>query len=382
MRFHRGTGRIVALRFFTLGGSALALVSALALLGGGCHRSAAEAAPPGGGTAGAATAADMAPVTVKLVTSHELKVPRVLSLSGTLIGGEESDVAAGAAGKILATYIERGSVVKKGAVLVKLDARALSAQAQEAEAQLGSLKAQQTQAALDCDRTDQMFKKGAIAKADYDRTHTSCETSKWSVSAAEARKTLTAEALRDTEIRAPFSGLVVERKVSAGEYVRVDSQVVTLVAVDNLRVELTVPEADVSQVRPGMIVEFHTAADTAAAAHQGRIRYIGPSVRRQTRDAIIEAVVENAGHDLRPGMFVTAKLALGVQSLPAVPETAVRADGTLRHVFVAEGGRLEDRLVQAAEPRNGQVPILSGLKAGEPVVADLTPDLRDGARVK
>jgi multidrug efflux pump subunit AcrA (membrane-fusion protein) len=81
-------------------------------------------------------------------------------------------------------------------------------------------------------------------------------------------------------------------------------------------------------------------------------------------------------------MFVTAKLALGEQSLPAVPQTAVRNDGTLRHVFVAQGGRIEDRLVQAAEPRNGQVPILSGLKAGEPVVADLTPDVRDGARVK
>ena len=50
-------------------------------------------------------------------------------------------------------------------------------------------------------------------------------------------------------------------------------------------------------------------------------------------------------------MFVTARLALGEQALPAVPAKAVRADGTLRHVFVAGGGRLEDRLVQAGEPR-------------------------------
>jgi membrane fusion protein, multidrug efflux system len=356
-----------------------ALISLSIALASGCRRSEAESAPP---AAKAASAVDVAPVAVKIVTSRELKVPRALALSGTLIGSEESDVAAGAAGKILDTYVERGSVVKKGALLVKLDSRSLAAQAQEAEAQLGSLRAQQAQASLDCERNDKMFKKDAISKADYDRSHTSCETSKWSVTAAEAHKTLTAEALRDTEIRAPFSGLVVERKVSAGEWVRVDSQVVTLVAVDNLRVELTVPEADVAQIRAGMTVEFHTAADTGAAGHRGRIRYIGPSVRRQTRDAIVEAVVENQGHDLRPGMFVTAKLALGEQSLPSVPETAVRADGTLRHVFVAQGGRLEDRLVQAAEAQNGQVPILSGLKAGEPVVADLTPDVRDGVRVK
>ena len=377
MRFVPELGRAVAPRSSFAGGVTLAMVSLsfLSSLAGGCRRSEAESHP-------GAPPVDAALLAVKLVSTQEVKVPRVLGLSGTLIGSEESAVAAGAVGKILATYVERGSVVKKGAVLVRLDARALGAQAKEAEAQLGSLKAQQVQAALDCERTDQMFKKGAIARADYDRTHTACATTKWSVSAAEARKTLTAEALRDTEIRAPFSGLVVERKVSAGEYVRADSQVVTLVAVDALRVELTVPEADVAQVRPGMTVDFHTAADVNGASHRGRIRYIGPSVRRQTRDAIVEAVVENVGHDLRPGMFVTARLTLGEQSLPSVPETAVRSDGTLRHVFVAQGGRLEDRLVQAAEPRDGRVAIISGLKAGEPVVAELTPDVRDGARVK
>ena len=51
-------------------------------------------------------------------------------------------------------------------------------------------------------------------------------------------------------------------------------------------------------------------------------------------------------------------------------------------MFVATGGRLEDRLVQAGEPLDGQVPIVSGIKTGEQVVAELTPDVRDGAKVK
>ena len=73
---------------------------------------------------------------------------------------------------------------------------------------------------------------------------------------------------------------------------------------------------------------------------------------------------------------------LGEQELPAVPASAVRSDGTLRHVYVAVSGRLEDRLVQAGEKMGSQVPIVNGLKAGEQVVAELTPDVRDGARVK
>ena len=157
-----------------------------------------------------------APVAVSLVEAQEMKAPRLVTLSGTLAGSEEAEVAAGAAGKVIATYVERGSVVKKGAVLARLDSRAASAQAAQAAADAEGSKIQAQQAKLDCDRTEHMFQKGAISKADYDRAHTQCEGSKWTVSSAEARKTLTAEALRDTEIRAPFSGMVVDRAVSRG----------------------------------------------------------------------------------------------------------------------------------------------------------------------
>jgi membrane fusion protein (multidrug efflux system) len=344
-------------------------------LAAGCSRSSVS-------TTGQAVAAEMPAVSVTLAQVREIKVPRVLTLSGNLIGAEQAKVAAGAAGKVVSTHVERGSLVHKGAVLVRLDARAVSAQAQEAAAQVESLRAQQAQAQLDCVRVQQMFDKGAISRADYDKTHTQCETTKWSVSAAEAHKTLTAEALRDTDIKAPFTGMVVERMVTAGEYVRVDTPVVTLVDVDSLRVELTVPEADVTLVRQGREVEFRTAADDSSSVHKGRIRYVGPAVRQQTRDAVVEAVVENPGHELRPGMFVTARLELGDQTLPAVPEKAVRAEGSQRHVFVESEGRLEDRLVQLGESKAGMISVLTGVKAGEQVVAELTPDLRDGAKVQ
>jgi membrane fusion protein (multidrug efflux system) len=350
------------------------LVGALPVAAG-CRRSEAEPAPEGRAEAAA-------PIAVKQVVAQLLKVPRTLTLSGSLIGSEESKVAAGAAGKVVSTHVERGSVVRKGAVLVRLDARAVGAQAQEAAAQVESLKAQEAQAKLDCQRTDQMFQKGAISKAEYDKSRTQCETSRWSVSAAEAHKALTAEALKDTEIRAPFSGMVVERFVTAGEYVRADSPVVTLVDVDALRVELTVPEADVATVRQGMTVDFHTASNDNGPAYHGKIRYVGPSVRQQTRDAVVEAAIDNQGHDLRPGMFVTARLALGQQTLPSVPASAVRAEGTLRHVFVVTGGHLEDHLVQVEEARGGLVPIVNGVKDGDKVVVDVTPDMRDGALVQ
>jgi membrane fusion protein, multidrug efflux system len=326
--------------------------------------------------------AEPPPLAVKLVAAQEIKTPRVVTLSGTLIGAEEAQVAAGAAGKVVATFVERGSHVKKGALLARLDSRSASAQAAQAAADAEAAKAQAAEAEADCKRNEGLFAKGAISKSDYDKIRTQCETSKWTASSADARRTLTAEALRDTEIRAPFSGLVVERAVTAGEWVRVDSRVATLVSEDSLRVEITVPEADIPMVRQGMQVDFRTTGEGGGRVYHGKIRYVGPSVRRQSRDAVVEAVFDNDAHDLRPGMFVTARLAVGEQALPSVPASAVRVDGSLRHVYVAVGGRLEDRLVQTAAPQGGSVPIVSGLKPGEQVVAELTPDVRDGAKVK
>jgi membrane fusion protein (multidrug efflux system) len=344
-------------------------------LAGACSRAPAATDPT-------AAAAEAPPIAVKLVPAAEIKTPRVVTLSGSLIGAEEADVAAGAAGKVIATFVERGSYVRKGALLAKLDARAASATAAQAAADLEMQKAQAAQAQSDCERNQRLFEKGALSKADYDRTRTQCATAKWSVSAAEARKTLTAEALRDTDIRAPFSGTVVERAVTAGEYVRAESRVVTMVNTDQLRVEVTVPEADIPLVKEGMEIDFRTAGGEGGRVYHGKVRYVGPAVRRQSRDAVVEAVFKNDAHDLRPGMFVTARLAVGERDLPAVPATAVRADGNLRHVFVAVSGRLEDRLVQVGDPREGQIPIVAGIKPGEKVVAELTPEVRDGARVQ
>lgn len=341
----------------------------------GCARS--EAEPAKAGSAG-----DSPPLAVHLADVREMTIPRLLTLSGSLVGAERAQVASGAAGKVLATYVERGSVVKKGSTLAKLDSRMLNAQLAEIAAQIESLRVQQSQATLDCDRSQQMFSKGAVAKADFDRSQTQCATAKWSLAGAEARRNQLTEALRDTEIRAPFSGLVVERSVSAGEWLRVDSPVVSLVSIDALRVELTVPEADVAGLRTGQAIEFRIPAAGGKTTYRGKLKYIGPSVRSQSRDAIAEAVLDSPAPELRPGMFVTAEIALGEQVVPGVPRTAVVSEGAQHRLFVASAGRLEERLVQVGDTRGNDIPVLNGVKAGERVAAIATAELHDGVRVK
>jgi len=105
-----------------------------------------------------------------------------------------------------------------------------------------------------------------------------------------------------------------------------------------------------------MTVDFHTASNDNGPAYPRQDSLRGPSVRRQTRDAVVEAAIDNQGHDLRPGMFVTARLALGEQTLPAVPASAVRVEGTLRHVFVVTGGTSKTTSCRSARRAAGSCP--------------------------
>ncbi|HEY0705591.1 MAG TPA: efflux RND transporter periplasmic adaptor subunit [Polyangia bacterium] len=379
MAFVRASQPVTVSPFASLRPSALWLLPLVGSLGllGGCRASA---------DTGKTSAPDTgAPVAVKAVAVEERAMPRSLRLAGTLIASEESEVAAGVAGKIVETFVERGVYLKKGQPIARIDARLAAAASEEASAQLASSRVQRELSKTDCERTQRMFDKGAISKADYDRSHAACTAAQFTESAAAARTLSTGTVLRDSTIRAPFAGVIAERVISPGEYVRADSKVVTLMAVDSLRLELTVPEAYVAQVQDKMELTFRTAAggnDATAKSQRAVVRYVGPAVRRQSRDLVVEAVVENADRKLRPGMFVVAHLELGDATSPVVPRAAIRSEGSMHRVFVIANQQLEERLVQLGEERDGLVAVLTGVHKGDKVVATAAPELRDGLRVQ
>ncbi len=357
-------------RWWALGGWALAV-------GAGCGaRGNAQAAADQ-----KAPVAEAAPVQASTVVVSEATLPSFLTLTGTLSAHEDSDVAAGAAGKVLSVHVERGSLVKKGEVLVRLDARAASATAAEARAQVELVRTQKEVADADCQRNQQLFEGGSVSAADHQRMQAQCRNAAASLAAAEARLQLIEANLADTTIRAPFDGMVAERVVSVGEYVRPDMRVVTLVATDPLRLELTVPEAAAAQVQREQEVEFTLTADPGTV-HRTKVAYVGPSLRRGTRDRVVEALVPNPEGKLLPGQFASAKLRLGDVALPVVPREAVRAEGSQYRIFVVNEDRLEERLIQLGEAVGATVGVVSGVRAGERVVAEARADLRDGLKLR
>lgn len=311
-------------------------------------------------------------------------LPRTLTLTGTLTASRESAVAADVTGKVMEIFVERGARVAKGAPLVRLDRRTAALMEEEARSQAAVARAQADLARSECARADKLFADGAINQAERDRASAQCETTASGAAAASARAELAVKTVGDLVVRAPFAGVVADRFVNPGEYVRPDSKVATVVDLNQLKLELAVPESAIAEFREGADVRFHVSAypDTFT----GKVRFVGASVRRATRDLLVDAVVVNKDGRLRPGMFAVADVKLGEAVLPVVPGTAIRTDvrGGTDRLFVVEAGRVVERLVHLHKgARAGDlVAIEAGVQPGEQVVVAPTAALRDGQRVQ
>jgi membrane fusion protein (multidrug efflux system) len=345
---------------------------ALGFLAAACsHESAADT--------GAATVAPKVHVQTAVVA--EQSVPNLLRLTGVLSSNERTDLAANAAGRVVKTFVERGDHVLAGAVLAQLDARSAALSRAEAEANVTSASEQLKNATADCARYVGLLAKGAITQQEYDKQTTSCHTQAASEGAARARAAEAMQTVADSTIRAPFAGVIAERFVHVGDYVHADTRVVTLLVDDPLRLELTVPEANVGGVHPGLTVSFGTVS-VPGRAFTATVKYMGGEIRQATRDLVVEAVTDNADHALLPGMFVTAELPIGEVVSPVVPANALVRRNQDESVYAVVDGHLEERVVQLGPKVGELMAVADGVKKGDLVVVSPPPGAADGVQVE
>jgi membrane fusion protein (multidrug efflux system) len=333
--------------------------------------------------ASAATPAREAAAAVKVtaVAVVQKPVPEMLTLTGTLRSSNESDVAADVAGKVVATYVERGQAVKRGQVIAIVDSRVAAFAATAAAAQAKVAQSQLEEAHRDCDRVKHLLDTGAISQADYDRQTAACTAQQWSATAAEAQQQSALKLAGDSSIRAPFDGFIGERYVNVGQYVQLTTRVASVYAPDPLRLQLTVPEASVAAIQQDMPVRF-TVTAFGDQTFDGSVKYISPNIRETSRDLVVEAVVPNADYKLKPGMFAVAAISLGTKPRPVVPRTSVVQDDTGARVFVVSNQQIQERLVQLGQATGDAIAVVEGVNVGDAVVVSPGPDVRDGARVE
>ena len=289
-------------------------------------------------------AAEAAAVSVTTLTAAEQPIARFIRVSGTLTAQEEAEVAAEIAGRVVATPVERGSRVEFNADLIRIAAAEAEAQAREAQANAAQIEARlgiangvafdvnkvpevanahatHVLARTDFERAKQLHDRQLMSQSEFDQKSAQMESAErqfdvaknsaeqqfQALQAARARVTVAQKALADTVVRAPFSGVVGERFVSIGDYVTRGMKVASIMRIDPLRVELTVPEQFVSVVATGREVTFEVDA-YPGETFTGQVRFVSPSVKAETRALTIEAVVPNGSNRLKPGFFATARI--------------------------------------------------------------------------
>ena len=170
--------------------------------------------------------------------------------------------------------------------------------------------------------------------------------------------------------------------MSVGDYVKRGTRVATVVRVDPLRVELTIPEQSVSLVKEGQPVRL-TVDAYPGQEFTARVRFVSPALRADQRALTVEAVVPNADGRLKPGLFATAL----IQQPPGGEAGSVSAGGVetvavVSHVYVVKSNKIEERIVTTGQSVGDRIELTSGVSSGDVVANDPKGRLSDGQIVK
>lgn len=311
----------------------------------------------------------MPPMPVEAVTLKLQPLTGGLQTVGSLRADESVVVRPEVAGRIVRIHFTEGGRVKAGQPLFTLDGSVPQAALNEATANL-----ENSRRAME--RSRQLIDQKLIAQSDYDRALATYGVDQARVASART-------ILSKMTLRAPFSGEIGLRKVSVGEFVNVGQDLVTLVRLDPIEVDFSVPESALGQLERGQ--KIHVTVDAFPGENfGGAVTAIDPVVDPNSRSAKLRARIANPDGRLRPGQFAQLRLDVGSgANALMVPEQALMQEGDTRFVYTIVDGKAKKTVVKTGTRTPGLVQVTQGLKAGDVVITagQAKPMMHEGAAV-
>lgn len=348
---------------------------------------------------------DAPPVPVTLTAAHEEKLDTLYRASGTVRGRTTAVLTSKTTGYVRSVDVQPGDHVHAGQVLAVLEANDSAASVRRARAgfdqsmesrteaenalqaaqaalriakstheRVVALFANHTIAQQELDESDARLR-GATAQEEMARARLRGSSSRIDQAKAEVGE---AQATLDyARITAPFAGQVIERRIDPGNLASPGMPLLVVEQEGKLRVETAVEESRAASVALGdtAVVDI----DALGKPVIGTVGEVVPTVDVASRAFLVKVDLPEDLHGLRPGMFARVSFRVGTRPRLVVPTTAITPSGALDRVFAAQGDRLRLRMVTLGEKQGPWTEVLSGLDAGERIVATPTPALRDGA---
>jgi membrane fusion protein (multidrug efflux system) len=325
-------------------------------------------------------------VVVDAVPVERMQVDRTVEALGTVEAIERVTISSEIDGVVQAIHFQEGeTVVRDGAeapVLLQLDPELLELEVAIAEANLRMVEEELRQAEAAFERKKLLFEGNAVSEAAY----TDARLARDRAAAARAHAALLVQQARArlarTVIRAPITGVLGEKRISPGAFVRRGDPLAEIVQLDPVDVAFSVPERFRAELRIGMDCAVRTPAVPGRVFH-GQVRYVAPAADPATRTVRLKARLRNENLALKPGLFAQVELVLSREAASlVVPEQAVVPRGEKFFVYVADGGIARRREVRLGQRLPGRVEIVEGLEGGETVITAGLQRVSDGAAVQ
>jgi membrane fusion protein (multidrug efflux system) len=296
----------------------------------------------------------MPPMPVETAEVRVADSDKLLSAVGSLRSEESVVIAAEIAGRIEKIGFAEGEQTKQSKLLIKLDS---SVQ----QAELDRTIASRDLSKSNYQRAENLLKDHAVSQQERDEAY-----AKWRLDEASVR--LAKAQLAKTSIKAPFAGTLGLRQVSLGDYIQPGQPLVNLEAIKQLKVEFSIPEKYLAEVKTGQKVALQSDA-YPQRSFSAQVYAIDPQVNEQSRSLMVRGLLDNAEHQLLPGQFVKVQLRVATRTDALfIPEQALIPQPKTKLVFKVVDGKAQMVPVETGTRLKGWVEITSGLQAGDMVV--------------
>jgi RND family efflux transporter MFP subunit len=353
----REVARLVRLAILAvvMAGGVVFLLLALA----GTFRPKVHAGPPAAANAATQPAGD-------LVTVRVLKVPRSESAVGRTEAVREARVASKVMARVEEVRVQAGQLVEANDVLIRLDDADLRARLDRSDAQMLAAQASDRQAQVEAERVRKLAEGQNVAAIELERAETALREAAAQLEAAVQARREAETNLDYTVIRSPMTGIVVDREVEVGDMATPGQGLLSVYDNTHMRMVASVRET----LRPHLAVGGPIGVEIAELGLHctGNVSEIVPRVEPGSRSFIVK-VTGPCPPGVCPGMFGRVFVTLGDESVVVVPQRAVRQVGQVALVDVVAGSQRQRRAVTLGRRFGDDVEVLSGLEAGEQVVA-------------
>lgn len=298
---------------------------------------------------------------VKIAQVHSQSIPQVETYSATVESDVKNNIAPNAPLRIERVLVDVGDVVRRGQVVVQLDA-----------SNLRQLKLQIDNMKVEYNRTSALYEVGGASKAEYDNVKMQLDV----------LETQYRQLVQNTQLTAPISGVVTARNYDNGDMYG-GQPVLTIEQTNPVKLIVNISEVNYSKMHRGMPVDLELDA-YPGEAFTGTVTIVYPSIDATTHTFPVEITINNQAQKVRPGMFARATVNFGDEQHVLVPDVAVvkQIGAGDRYVYVYKDGKVSYNKVELGRQIGDQYEILSGVRDGDQVVTAGQTKLANGREVE